>query len=516
MSKIKIKELSDQMSLEVKDILSKCKELSIIARTQSSSISLDDAKKIQIALVGEPILRKPKDENDIIKRSGSKVTIRRKKKEPSKKTEEIKKSETQLQDSKTEILDSENVPDKNRDDSSTSKEKVITKAKVVETVNRKVIRTLDNTSEPSKKPKINNKFKEKNDDRENILNKNVAPKELNVTPLDNDQKKKNETATQDKDINKQKKKVKVKPTNAEIIDEDALDALRSAVKAKLPGARKEFLVSNNYPKKVKQKDNTKDADVNDILVNASKEEKKKTKKIKRQEKILISLLANKMNVKINEVIKKASDLGLSLTFKDEIDSDEATIIASEFDYDVDVDTFNEKEFINKGVSFNNNDIRFRPPIITVMGHVDHGKTSLLDYIRKAKVATSEHGGITQSIGAYSFEFKNKKLVFIDAPGHAAFSAMRSRGASLTDIVILVVAADDGIMPQTVEAINHAKSANVPIIVAINIIDKPDANVENIKSQLLQQYGSFDKQTNQFVLMEPENVKNFQESIKNNI
>ena len=483
MSKIKIKELSDQMSLDVKDILSKCKELSIIARTQSSSISLDDAKKIQIALVGEPILRKPKDENDIIKRSGSKVTIRRKKKEPSKKTEEIKKSETQLQDSKTETLDPGNVPDKNRDDNPISKEKVITKAQAVETVNRKVIRTLDNTSEPSKKPKINNKFKEKNDDRENILNKNVVPKELNVTPLESDQKKKKDTTTQDKDINKQKKKVKVKPTNAEIIDEDALDALRSAVKAKLPGARKEFLVSNNYPKKVKQKDNTKDSDVNDILANDSKEEKKKTKKIKIQEKILISLLANKMNVKINEVIKKASDLGLSLTFKDEIDSDEATIIASEFDYDVDVDTFNEKEFINKGVSFNNNDISFRPPIITVMGHVDHGKTSLLDYIRKAKVATSEHGGITQSIGAYSFEFKNKKLVFIDTPGHAAFSAMRSRGASLTDIVILVVAADDGIMPQTVEAINHAKSANVPIIVAINKIDKPDANIENIKSQL---------------------------------
>ncbi|MDA9753598.1 translation initiation factor IF-2 [bacterium] len=483
MSKIKIKELSVQMSLEVKDILSKCKELSIIARTQSSSISLDDAKKIQIALVGEPILRKPKDENDIIKRSGSKVTIRRKKKEPSKKTEEIKKSETQLQDSKTETLDPGNVPDKNRDDNPISKEKVITKAQAVETVNRKVIRTLDNTSEPSKKPKINNKFKEKNDDRENILNKNVVPKELNVTPLESDQKKKKDTTTQDKDINKQKKKVKVKPTNAEIIDEDALDALRSAVKAKLPGARKEFLVSNNYPKKVKQKDNTKDSDVNDILANDSKEEKKKTKKIKIQEKILISLLANKMNVKINEVIKKASDLGLSLTFKDEIDSDEATIIASEFDYDVDVDTFNEKEFINKGVSFNNNDISFRPPIITVMGHVDHGKTSLLDYIRKAKVATSEHGGITQSIGAYSFEFKNKKLVFIDTPGHAAFSAMRSRGASLTDIVILVVAADDGIMPQTVEAINHAKSANVPIIVAINKIDKPDANIENIKSQL---------------------------------
>ena len=190
-----------------------------------------------------------------------------------------------------------------------------------------------------------------------------------------------------------------------------------------------------------------------------------------------------MKVKLNEVIKKASDLGLTLTFKDEIDSDDATIIASEFDYDVEVDTFNEKHLISDGISINEKDIKLRPPIITVMGHVDHGKTSLLDYIRKSKVANKEYGGITQSIGAYSFKFNEKELVFIDTPGHAAFSAMRSRGASITDIVILVVAADDGIMPQTLEAINHAKSADVPIIVAINKIDKPDANIDNIKSQL---------------------------------
>ncbi len=125
----------------------------------------------------------------------------------------------------------------------------------------------------------------------------------------------------------------------------------------------------------------------------------------------------------------------------------------------------------------------RPPIITVMGHVDHGKTSLLDYIRKSKVADKEYGGITQSIGAYSVKFNKNELVFIDTPGHAAFSSMRSRGASLTDIVILVVAADDGVMPQTVEAINHAKSADVPIIVAINKIDKADSNIDNIKTKL---------------------------------
>tara|TARA_A100000164_G_scaffold62167_4_gene50698 strand:- start:30502 stop:32451 length:1950 start_codon:yes stop_codon:yes gene_type:complete len=274
----------------------------------------------------------------------------------------------------------------------------------------------------------------------------------------------------------------VKPSKAEIIDEDALDALRSAVKAKLPGARKEFLVSNNYSKKTKTKDSLKEEE--GIESDSDNNKKKpKTKKIKIQEKILITLLASKMKVKLNEVIKKASDLGLTLTFKDEIDSDDATIIASEFDYDVEVDTFNEKQVISDGILINEKDIKSRPPIITVMGHVDHGKTSLLDYIRKSKVANKEYGGITQSIGAYSFKFNEKELVFIDTPGHAAFSAMRSRGASITDIVILVVAADDGIMPQTLEAINHAKSADVPIIVAINKIDKSDANIDNIKSQL---------------------------------
>ena len=453
MDKIRIKELADQMSLEVKDILNKCKELSIVARTQSSSISLDDANKIKISIVGKPINSNLQKENDIVKRSGSRVTIRRKKKEPIK--EKPKEPAQQQIESKETVIEESKENNKRPE------------KKVLKTVD------LENFS--------NDNRVDKSDKNNNVIDKEISQKEEKKQATTSDFKKK-DLPPATKDVTKQKKKPKVKPSKAEIIDEDALDALRSAVKAKLPGARKEFLVSNNYSKKTKTKDNLKEDE--GIESDSDNNKKKpKTKKIKIQEKILITLLASKMKVKLNEVIKKASDLGLTLTFKDEIDSDDATIIASEFDYDVEVDTFNEKHLISDGILINEKDIKLRPPIITVMGHVDHGKTSLLDYIRKSKVANKEYGGITQSIGAYSFKFNEKELVFIDTPGHAAFSAMRSRGASITDIVILVVAADDGIMPQTLEAINHAKSADVPIIVAINKIDKPDANIDNIKSQL---------------------------------
>ncbi|NSW98541.1 translation initiation factor IF-2 [bacterium] len=453
MDKIRIKELADQMSLDVKDILTKCKELSIVARTQSSSISLDDANKIKISIVGKPINSNLQKENDIVKRSGSRVTIRRKKKEPIK--------EKPKEPAQPQIESKETVKEESKENNKRPEKKVL---KTVD---------LENFS--------NDNRVDKSDKNNNVIDKEISQKEEKKQATTSDFKKK-DLPPATKDVTKQKKKPKVKPSKAEIIDEDALDALRSAVKAKLPGARKEFLVSNNYSKKTKTKDNLKEDE--GIESDSDNNKKKpKTKKIKIQEKILITLLASKMKVKLNEVIKKASDLGLTLTFKDEIDSDDATIIASEFDYDVEVDTFNEKHLISDGISINEKDIKLRPPIITVMGHVDHGKTSLLDYIRKSKVANKEYGGITQSIGAYSFKFNEKELVFIDTPGHAAFSAMRSRGASITDIVILVVAADDGIMPQTLEAINHAKSADVPIIVAINKIDKPDANIDNIKSQL---------------------------------
>jgi translation initiation factor IF-2 len=199
--------------------------------------------------------------------------------------------------------------------------------------------------------------------------------------------------------------------------------------------------------------------------------------------VTISDLAKKMNLKASTIISKLMELGTMVTINDKIDSDTASIVASEFNCKVNVVSLYDETVISEEKE-KEEDIVRRPPIVTVMGHVDHGKTKLLDAIRSANVAEGESGGITQHIGAYTVKLDDeRKVTFIDTPGHEAFSMMRARGAQVTDIVVLVVAADDGVMPQTKEAILHAKEAKVPIIVAINKIDKPDANPDRVKQQL---------------------------------
>lgn len=208
-----------------------------------------------------------------------------------------------------------------------------------------------------------------------------------------------------------------------------------------------------------------------------------TRTITVPEGMTVKDLAERLEVKPKDVLKKLIDRRIMMTINTTLDSETATIIAREFGADIKVRSFEEEMIVIEAEETNPEDLVGRAPVVTVMGHVDHGKTTLLDAIRETKVAEGEAGGITQHIGAYTATVNSREIVFLDTPGHEAFTLMRARGAQVTDVVVLVVAADDGVMPQTQEAIDHAKAAKVPIIVAINKIDKADANLDRVKQEL---------------------------------
>ena len=493
-TKMRVRELSKELGISNKELLHLLREENIPVKSHMSGLTDE-----QVAHVKEKFKEVKQQQRVEKKKVASGIIIRRR---PTKKREEEIKEETQEEVKETKVIEEKEQEQESVEEKEVKEEVEREEKKEVSGQKEEGKESLKEEEEEAKSPhfkkqdlgekKEEKKRKKSFKDRRKFRKKRTYPKArvITVPKKEDRQTKESEEPTKEQEF---------KASEVPVVPEK-IDRARRKKKGKkvvdVSGIYEEETKKKKVDWKKKKQTPVEDKTGGKVLKKKKKEEKPHEppkittqpikaakRKIKIEEAIRVADLAQQMGVKAQQIIKSLMDLGVMATINQSIDFDTASLVAAEFDYEVEKVGFSEEDFILPKEEDRPEDLKPRPPVVTIMGHVDHGKTTLLDAIRKSDVALREAGGITQHIGAYHVKVGNGYVVFLDTPGHEAFTEMRARGAQVTDIVILIVAADDGVMEQTKEAINHAKAAGVPIIVAINKIDKENADPERVKREL---------------------------------
>jgi len=522
MGKIRIHEIADELGIKSKEVVEKARDLGLDVKTASSGVSPEDAQNIvNYVMTGvlpvsaapnrSPAPKREDGEKEIVAKKSSKTESDKRSSQKSKagiKRDKTKKSKTaqkgekksEQKSSKSRSSTTKAKSDKRTETKDKASEKESVKSEKRETLGQASVKRRrgifivkkkrpkpEQTTEVSsiKKSEIGKENRVIAAVDETIAVKKAKKKAKKHTPAHTSK----ETGVklnllEDRDIGGST----IDYTTEEVVLPDFSEELRIIEEPKTPSTLKTELPK---PKQPIGRRGTQSKGKRSVSRTAPKKRKRATEKsettpsiVKIPEDCRVYEFAEKVGRTTGEVIKILFGLGKMVTKNDFLEKDEIEILADEFGVEVEtINPLDELDYVATYDAVEDDYLEERPPVITIMGHVDHGKTSLLDKIRQSKVAEREAGGITQHVGAYQVEKDGKKITFIDTPGHEAFTEMRARGAQATDIVIIVVAADDGVKPQTIEALNHAKAAEVPMIIAINKIDKPEANPDMVKSQL---------------------------------